>query len=641
MNASLQSLLALVLFAGLVLSPIQGQDTPATPATPAVLEAPASPDAPETPTAPTKSKSSKSKRRHSETIRSNGSFVHVANDDDGNRVSVGKSAELRSGETAKDFVVVLGDGVVDGTVEGNLVVVLGNATVNGTVKGDAVNVGGGLHLGSSAVVEGDAVGVLGGVFREPGAQVHGKVVPVPIPGFEGFSSERLTRWFGECVLLMRPLSLHVGWVWPIWATFLGLYLLLTILFPRAVEATADVYAERTASSFLMGVLSVPLVALITMLLAITVIGSPFFIAAVLAGELVGKAALLFQLGRLLGRSVNRSFPPLVAVLAGGLLMTLLYLTPFLGMLVNTVTNFWAVGAATLALSARFRKESPKPFTPTTPPPNPPFGPGNGPGSGPGSKPSPVVPIAPESPAVSSTALGNLGVSAAAAATVPAVLAVMTPEPTRIEVAPIDITSSVSIPVPTTPTEAPTPVTIGPSDSSPFQSTAAPAPAAPEPDRPPVGEPLPPRSTFGGSGFAGSTAFRPVSDALDLPRASFGLRFAASLLDWVLLGFIVHNTFLHHFPNFLLWMLAAATFAGFYVWKGATLGGLVLRLKVVRLDGRRIDFPCALVRTCTTFFSVLCGGIGWLWCLWDKDRQAWHDMLAGTVVVRVDKVQPLI
>ena len=637
MNSSLQNLLALVLFAGLVLSPVRGQDTPETPATPAAQEAPATPDSPETPAAPAKAKSSKSKRRHSETIRSNGSFVHVANDSDGNRVSVGKSAELRAGETAKDFVVVLGDGVVEGTVEGNLVVVLGSATVNGTVKGDAVNVGGGLHLGPNAVVEGDAVGVLGGVSRDPGAQVHGQVVPVPIPGFEGFNSERLTRWFGECVLLMRPLSLHVGWVWPIWATFLGLYLLLTLLFPRAVEATADVYAERTASSFLMGVLSVPLVALITMLLAITVIGSPFFIAAVLAGELVGKAALLFQLGRLVGRSTHRLLPPLVAVLVGGLLMTLLYLTPFLGMLVNTVTNFWAVGAATLALSARFRKESPKPFPPTTPPPTPPFGPGNGPGSGPGPKPSSVVPTAPESPAVSSTALGIVGVSAAAAATVPAVLAVTTPEPARVEAAPIDITSSVLTPAPATTAETSTPIAIGAPDSS---STPS-APGAPEPDRPPVSEPLPPRSTFGGSGFAGSSMSRPVSDALDLPRASFGLRFAASVLDWVLLGFIVHNTFLHHFADFLLWMLAVATFAGFYVWKGATLGGLVLRLKVVRLDGRRIDLPCALVRTCTTFFSVLCGGIGWLWCIWDKDRQAWHDMLAGTVVVRVDKVQPLV
>ncbi len=624
MNASLQSLLALVLFAGLILSPVQGQDTPAAPAAPATLETPVSPDTPETPAAPTKPKSSKSKRRHSETTRSNGSFVHVENDDEGNRVSVGKSAELRAGETAKDFVVVLGDGVVDGNVEGDLVVVLGTATVNGTVKGDAVNVGGGLHLGPKAVVEGDAVGVLGGVSREPGAQIHGQTVPIPIPGFEGFSSERLTRWFAECVILMRPLSLHVGWVWPIWGTFLGFYLLLTVLFPRAVEATANVYAERTASSFLMGVLSVPLVALITVLLSITIIGSPFFIAAVLAGELIGKAALLFQLGRLLGRSMNRPLPPLLAVMAGGLLMTLLYLTPFLGMLVNTVTNFWAVGAATLALSARFRRESPKPPTPFTPPPAPPSGPEGGPGSGPGPKFTPVVPVAPGTPAVSSAALGIVGASA---------LAVSGPAAPAVEGNGIPSTA----PEVTTTTGSD-----GPGNSTDTASSFSPPPLpAAEPARPPVAQFLPPRSSFAGPGLSGSGSTAALNDDLALPRAGFGLRLGASILDWLLIAFILHNSFLHRLPNLLLWMLAVAAFSGFYIWKGSTLGGLVLRLKVVRLDGRRMDLPCALVRTCTTLFSVLCGGIGWLWCIWDKDRQAWHDMLAGTVVVRAEKVQPLV
>jgi uncharacterized RDD family membrane protein YckC len=398
-----------------------------------------------------------------------------------------------------------------------------------------------------------------------------------------------------------------------------------------VEATANVYAERTASSFLMGVLSVPLVALITLLLSITIIGSPFFIAAVLAGELIGKAALLFQLGRLLGRSMNRTLPPLVAVIAGGLLMTLLYLTPFLGLLVNTVTNFWAVGAATLALSARFRRESPKPSAPFTPPPTPPSGPGGGPGSGPGPKFTPVVPVAPEAPAVSSAALGLAGTAALAATGSTA------SSSESIVTAPVtpDATVSASIPGPA-----------GSGDTSssfnhPDAAAAAPTPEASEPTRPPVAEFLPPRSTFTGSGFSGSGSTAALNNDLALPRAGFGLRLTASLLDWLLFGFIVHSTFLHRLPNFLIWMLAAAAFSGLYIWKGASLGGLVLRLKVVRLDGRRIDLPCALVRTCTTFFSVLCGGIGWLWCVWDKDRQAWHDMLAGTVVVRTEKVQPLI
>ena len=47
----------------------------------------------------------------------------------------------------------------------------------------------------------------------------------------------------------------------------------------------------------------------------------------------------------------------------------------------------------------------------------------------------------------------------------------------------------------------------------------------------------------------------------------------------------------------------AYFVGFYAWKGTTLGGIVLGLKVVRLDGRKMDFACALVRTLGAMFSA--------------------------------------
>ena len=119
---------------------------------------------------------------------------------------------------------------------------------------------------------------------------------------------------------------------------------------------------------------------------------------------------------------------------------------------------------------------------------------------------------------------------------------------------------------------------------------------------------------------------------------------ASALDWILVIFLLCMPplrHLHYGPGFIFFLLAAAYFVGFYIWKNTTLGGLVLGLKVVRLDGRRIDFPCAIVRTLGTFFSVLIGGIGWFWCIWDKERQAWHDKLAGTVIVRVEKMPPLV
>jgi uncharacterized RDD family membrane protein YckC len=402
-----------------------------------------------------------------------------------------------------------------------------------------------------------------------------------------------------------------------------------------VEATADVYAERTASSFLMGVLSIPLLFIATLVLIPTVIGAPFFIAAVLAGEIVGKAALLFQLGRLVGRSSNLRFPPLVAVLVGSMLMTLLYLTPFLGLLVNTVTNFWAIGAATLALTARFRKESPKPTPPSGTPPFP-SPPGSGPGSGPGGGPSPMTPTTP-APSGAGSFAATTGIIAAA----PAALAVTTHEPAIASQAlptvdPIAVTNPPTPPISNAVVDA---IEVPP---APLGGGASPAPESTG-SRPQ--DPLRSHTAIpANSSFSSGSAFHAVPitpEALTLPRGSFLLRVAASVCDWILLALIIHTTFLHRFPNFLLWILFAAYFAGFYVWKNATLGGLVLGLKVVRVDGRRVDLACGLVRACSSVFSVLIGGIGWFWCLWDKDGQAWHDKLAGTVVVRVEKTQPLV
>ncbi len=678
MNSALHPLLALVLLAGLLLSPVRGQDKPdpAPPAPPAVEAptatpekpaAPAEPEAEQTPS-PSKAKSkSKKKVRHSETTRSNGSFVHVETDDQNNRVSVGTSVHLKAGETANDLVVVFGDATVDGAVDGDLVVVMGNTHVNGTVKGDAVNVGGGLFLGPKSIVNGDAVGVLGGVEKEEGAVVHGKVIPVGLPGFNHFNAEFLQRWFVECVLLMRPLSLHVAWVWWIWAGFIGFYLLLTVLVPRAVEATADVYAERTASSFLLGIAFVALVPIIALILSLTVIGTPFFLAAVVAGEIVGKAALLLQLGRLVGRASHLRFPPLVAVLAGSVLMTLLYLTPFLGMLVNTVTNFWALGAATLALTARFRKESPKPGNnPGRPPFTPPPGGGSNGGGGSGPSPSPMSPVAPSgasSAYASSSTLSTSGIvtgaavaAAAAASTTspaPALLAVTTPESVQSEpVAPP--AEPASIPPANAPGADTTPAPlvevegIKPSnqESTPASTTASAAAPAPEDPLASRFTTTPPPFNLGSSRSSGPTGseFRsnPLdSDPLALPRAGFGLRLAASLCDWILLLILKEETFIHRLPGFLRFAIYGAYFAGFYMWKGASLGGLVLGLQVVRVDGRPMDAACAIVRALSSVFSAVIGGIGYLWCIWDKDQQTWHDKLAGTVLVKRNKIQPLV
>jgi uncharacterized RDD family membrane protein YckC len=117
----------------------------------------------------------------------------------------------------------------------------------------------------------------------------------------------------------------------------------------------------------------------------------------------------------------------------------------------------------------------------------------------------------------------------------------------------------------------------------------------------------------------------------LPRAGFWIRMAALFIDTLVISAALG--FLHDSGE--LTLLALATY-GSMMWKfkGTTLGGIVCNLQVVRLDGREIDWGTAIVRALGCFLSLVAGGLGFLWIAIDKENQAWHDKIAGTVVVRV-------
>jgi len=50
----------------------------------------------------------------------------------------------------------------------------------------------------------------------------------------------------------------------------------------------------------------------------------------------------------------------------------------------------------------------------------------------------------------------------------------------------------------------------------------------------------------------------------------------------------------------------------------------------------IDFPVALVRCLAAFFSAIVALLGFFWAGWDKEKQSWHDKIAGTIKVRVPR-----
>jgi len=70
---------------------------------------------------------------------------------------------------------------------------------------------------------------------------------------------------------------------------------------------------------------------------------------------------------------------------------------------------------------------------------------------------------------------------------------------------------------------------------------------------------------------------------------------------------------------------------FWLLAGRTPGKQVMGLLVVRTDGRRIRLGAALLRWFGYYLSAILF-LGYLWVLVDDRRQAFHDKLAGTMVV---------
>jgi uncharacterized RDD family membrane protein YckC len=134
------------------------------------------------------------------------------------------------------------------------------------------------------------------------------------------------------------------------------------------------------------------------------------------------------------------------------------------------------------------------------------------------------------------------------------------------------------------------------------------------------------------------AAAPVVSAAGLPRAGFWIRMGALLLDTLLVGFLMGMLN----RGFHLELLLLAIY-GAVMWKlrGSTVGGIVFDLQVVRLDDRPIDWETAIIRALGCFLSLAVIGLGFFWIAFDAGKQAWHDKIAGTVVVRVRKSVPLV
>ncbi len=126
-------------------------------------------------------------------------------------------------------------------------------------------------------------------------------------------------------------------------------------------------------------------------------------------------------------------------------------------------------------------------------------------------------------------------------------------------------------------------------------------------------------------------------------AGFWLRAAAYLIDAIILtvvGFLIYGTIGGDFlePNAFSRILAALISVGYFVYyesseKQATFGKQAIGIVVTDIHGGRISVGQAVGRYFAKILSAMILLIGFFMAGFTDKKQALHDMIAGTLVVK--------
>ncbi|MFQ5696315.1 MAG: hypothetical protein ACE5HB_10030, partial [Terriglobia bacterium] len=291
------------------------------------------------------------------------------------RVQFGQAIVIEAGESAADAICfgcsilvrgrLSGDAVafggriqVEGSVGADVVAFGGSLDINGSVGADAVAVGGSVRLGPNAEVENDVAAVGGRVERDPQAKVGGQVtsggpMPVSMGGLFG-----LVVFFFVGAAVINLVLVLLGYL---------------IAGQRRVETLAGTVRERAGLALLagMGVVVGAVALFITSAFLgwVAAIVAPLVALALFVTLVAGYTGLSAWLGRVVAPTIA----PLLAVLLGAVLITLLQFIPLVGFFAFLAFGLLALGSATLSGYGTAADWLPRQFAPRTsgPPASPP------------------------------------------------------------------------------------------------------------------------------------------------------------------------------------------------------------------------------------------------------------------------------
>ena len=129
---------------------------------------------------------------------------------------------------------------------------------------------------------------------------------------------------------------------------------------------------------------------------------------------------------------------------------------------------------------------------------------------------------------------------------------------------------------------------------------------------------------------------PAGDGPSGPRASFGRRLVAAIIDGILLG-VVGGIFyaISRTLGYIVQILLTVAYLTYLEGSasGQTVGKKAMGIRVVDFQtGGPIGYPRAFIRWIGRYVSAIACLLGYFWMLWDREKQTWHDKFANDVVV---------
>lgn len=160
-----------------------------------------------------------------------------------------------------------------------------------------------------------------------------------------------------------------------------------------------------------------------------------------------------------------------------------------------------------------------------------------------------------------------------------------------------------------------------------------------------GQDNPPEAGFCAN--CGATLVAEVEAPAAAPAAAaaymgFWIRFGAAIIDGVIISLIssVLQWLAYYGPAIVFGILLPLLYYWLFTGlRGQTLGKMAVGIKVVNAQGDRPGLGVAAMREILgKFISTIGLCLGFLWIAWNKQKQGWHDTIAGTYVVKVVKTE---